>query len=450
MIKNANKKESKKALRKAKIVASRIRAKRNPFKFRSGTAKHQWLAKRHASEARFKLYGQLAVAFSIVFICYLVYGVLGNGIAAFKQSQIKLTIEVPVATGETYYDERNSYGKAIKAGLLARFPDVKDRRGKRDLKRLLSKASARQAYEAVTKQNAKAGDEIAVWMIAASNIDLLIKGKVDVTVDESLRLVKDISIGWVNDLKAEGAVRTVFNTSFFTNGDSRNPEEAGIATAMLGSFYSIVVCLLIAFPLGVASAIYLQEFAPKNWFTNLVEININNLAAVPSIIFGLIGLAIYLNFFGMPRSSALVGGCTLAMLVLPIIVIATRQALSSVPNSIRDAAVALGATNVQTVFQHVLPYSLSGILTGVVLSVARALGETAPLLMIGMMAFIADTPDGITDPTTSMPIQIYLWADSPELGFAERTSAAILVLLCILVVVNVFAMYLRKRYEVKW
>jgi phosphate transport system permease protein len=251
-------------------------------------------------------------------------------------------------------------------------------------------------------------------------------------------------------LKSKGLLQLHFNMDFFTAGDSREPELAGYAVGMVGSLWVILVCLALALPLGVATAVYLEEFAPRHWLNEVIEVNINNLAAVPSIVFGLLGLSLYLNWLGMPRSSALVGGLTLAMLVLPTIIIATRAALRAIPASIRDAARGLGASELQVVCHHVLPLALPGMMTGVILGVARALGETAPLLMIGMVAFIADVPTLPTEPATVMPVQIYLWASSPEIGFAEKTSAAILCLLVMLLALNLVAIWLRNKYERRW
>jgi phosphate transport system permease protein len=428
--------------RHTKIAKKRIQKNKNPFVFRPQSSKQVqlWLSKRNAKEERFKYYGQGAILLSILFMISLVSALLSTGIGAFSQTQIQLSFDASKVSTL----ERSDYRNIIRDSLREAFPEATSRIEKRQLYELISNGGIAKL------ENTPLTESTDIWLPVSSTIDMYVKGKISADVDEHLRKVSDLQISWITQLQKQGKVRSVFNTDFFTEGDSRNPEEAGILTAVIGSFLTILTCLALAFPFGVASAIYLEEFASKSWFTQLIEININNLAAVPSIIFGLLGLSIYLNYFGMPRSSALVGGLTLALLILPVIVIATRNALQNVPQSVRAAAVALGATDVQVVFHHILPYSLPGIMTGVVLGVARALGETAPLLMIGMMAFIADIPGSITDPTTSLPIQIYLWADSPELGFAERTSAAILVLLGLLILVNLLAMALRKRFEIKW
>jgi phosphate transport system permease protein len=251
-------------------------------------------------------------------------------------------------------------------------------------------------------------------------------------------------------MQDQGLIESRFNTTFFTAGDSREPEQSGILSALKGSFYMLIVTLLLSFPIGVASAIYLEEFAPQNRWTDFIEVNINNLAAVPSIVFGLLGLAVFINFFTLPRSAPLVGGLVLTLMTLPTIIISGRAALKSVPPSIREAALGIGASRVQTVFYHVLPLALPGMLTGTIIGMAQALGESAPLLMIGMVAFIVDVPQGFTDPSTALPVQIYLWADSPERAFVERTSAAIMVLLAFLITMNALAVLLRKRFERRW
>jgi phosphate transport system permease protein len=267
---------------------------------------------------------------------------------------------------------------------------------------------------------------------------------------ESSRRLKDNALAWAWDLQEKGQIEKRFNTTFFTAGDSREPELAGIWGAAVGSFFTLIVTLLLSFPIGVAAAVYLEEYAPKNKWTDLIEVNINNLAAVPSIVFGLLGLAVFINFFGLPRSAPLVGGLVLTLMTLPTIIIASRAALKSVPPSIREAALGVGASRIQMMTHHVLPLALPGMLTGTIIGMAQALGETAPLLMIGMVAFIVDIPGGITDPAAVLPVQIYLWADSPERAFVERTSAAIMVLLGFLIVMNILAVFLRKKFERRW
>ena len=279
---------------------------------------------------------------------------------------------------------------------------------------------------------------------------MLRKGRIDRERVEAERRLKDQDLAWIDALSAEDTVRSTFNAGFFSGGDSREPELAGILGAVVGSVLTLAVTLALAFPLGVLTAVYLEAFAPKNRWTDLIEVNINNLAAVPSIVFGLLGLAVFLNVFHMPRSAPIVGGLTLALMTLPTIIITARVAIGAVPPSIHDGALAVGASPMQAVFHHVLPLAMPGILTGSIIGMARALGETAPLLMIGMVAFIADVPGGFNDPASVLPVQVYLWADSPERAFAEKTSAAILVLLVFLVAMNGLAIYLRKRFERRW
>ena len=245
-------------------------------------------------------------------------------------------------------------------------------------------------------------------------------------------------------------IRTAFNTTLFTNSDSREPEQAGIRGAVMGSFWTLLVTLIVSLPVGVSAAIYLEEFAPQNRLTDFIEININNLAAVPSIVFGLLGLAVFINFFGMPRSAPIVGGLVLSLMTLPTIIISSRAALKSVPPSIKEAALGIGASHMQVVFHHTLPLAMPGILTGSIIGMAQALGESAPLLMIGMVAFIVDVPGGIFDSATVLPVQIYLWSDSPERAFTALTAATILVLLAFLTAMNAIAIYLRRRFERRW
>jgi phosphate transport system permease protein len=279
---------------------------------------------------------------------------------------------------------------------------------------------------------------------------MLVKGNIDAGLDEALRPISDRQVGWIEALSADGSLETRFNTALFTNGDSRDPELAGIKGALMGSFFMLLVTVALAFPVGVAAAIYLEEFAPKNRWADLIEVNINNLAAVPSIVFGLLGLAVFINWMALPRSAPLVGGLVLSLLTLPVIIIASRASIQAVPPSIREAALGIGASRMQMVFHHVLPLALPGMLTGTIIGMSRALGESAPLLMIGMVAFIVDVPGGFTDPATALPVQVYLWADSPERAFAERTSAAIIVLLGFLLIMNFAAVVIRKRMERKW
>jgi phosphate transport system permease protein len=289
-----------------------------------------------------------------------------------------------------------------------------------------------------------------VWVLADDDIDTYIKSRGDTIEDAFTERLTEKQIVWVEALLANGEIEKRLNRGFFQNGDSREPEQAGIRGALMGSLFTLFVTFALSFPIGIAAAIYLEEYAEKNRFTDFIEVNINNLAAVPSIIFGLLGLAIFINFFEMQRSIPLVGGLVLTLMTLPTIIITSRAAIRSVPPSIKEAAAGIGASKMQIILHHVLPLAMPGMLTGAIIGMAQALGETAPLLMIGMVAFIVDIPGAINDPATALPVQIFLWADSPERAFVERTSAAIMVLLAFLITMNTVAVWLRKRLETKW
>jgi phosphate transport system permease protein len=294
------------------------------------------------------------------------------------------------------------------------------------------------------------GSRQTVWLPASDEVDQLTKGVIPRDVPESQRRVSDLQLAWIDELAADGVLEQRLNIDFFTRANSQEPEVAGVWGAVVGSFYTMAVTLALAFPVAVGSAVYLEEFAPKNVWTDLLEVVINNLAAVPSIIFGLLGLAIFLNFLRLPRSTPLVGGMVLALMILPVIIISSRAALKAVPPSVREGALAAGASHLQVVWYHVLPLALPGILTGTILSMAQALGETAPHLLVGMVAFIVQTPGGITESASVLPVQIFLWSTSPERGFVEKTAAAIMVLLAFLIVMNALAIYLRHRLERRW
>jgi phosphate transport system permease protein len=422
--------------------------------------KQKWHKKRLASEIRFQWYGRAALGLAVLMLLLLVGSLLTRGASGFAQSQIRLNVNfdeklIALETGEELDGLPPSrYMPLVRDSLKKRFPEVTEKSDLRKLYALVGSNSWLELKKILESDHNLLGKSQDFWLPLASNEDLFIKGKISAQTPEDERKIKDIQIKWLNDFAQSGDLRKSFNVSFFTRGDSRSPESAGFLAAMTGSALTLIICLAVAFPLGVATAVYLEEFASKNGWrgkvVDFIEVNINNLAAVPSIVFGLLGLAVYINVLGMPRSAALVGGATLAMMILPVIIIATRTALKSIPNSIRDAARALGATPVQMVWHHTLPLSMPGIMTGTILGMARAIGETAPLLMIGMVAFVADVPHGFTDPATAMPVQIYLWASSPEAGFVEKTAAGILVLLALLISMNATAIYLRKKFEVRW
>jgi len=414
------------------------------------------LKRRYAAERRFRLLGLAAVVMGLLFVALLFADIVIKGHTAFLQTYIQLPIhfdaEVIDPTGERDPKtlKRANYRTLWRDALREAFPSVSGRQDLRQLYGILSIGVSEQLRDMVQSDPDLIGTTQPVWLLADDDVDMLIKGHIDRDLPEADRRVKDGAIAWIEALEAKGAVRKQFNRLFFTNGTSREPELAGIAGALAGSFYTLLLTLLFSFPLAAAAALYLEEFAPKNRWTDLIEVNINNLAAVPSIVFGLLGLAVFINFFGVPRSTPLVGALVLTLMTLPTIIIASRAALKSVPPSIREAALGVGASPLQTQFHHVLPLALPGMLTGTIIGMAQALGETAPLLMIGMIAFIVDVPSGATDAATVLPVQIFLWADSPERGFVERTSAAIMVLLAFLILMNLTAVMLRKRFERRW
>ena len=426
-----------------------------PDTFKHSEAIKASLKKRYARERRFQWYGRLAVLTGFVFLFILLFDIVSKGYPAFTQQFIKVSVNLdldkldlpPNATQEQLFNA--NYLGVIKASLREMFPDVSGRKDKQQLYRLLSVGAEYNLRDMVIENPKLLGHTNDIWLRAHSESGSYLKGQVDVAMPESDRRVKDLQVGWLDKLAAEGRTESRFNVAFFTNGDSREPEMAGIRVALYGSFFTLLVTFAIAFPIGVFSAVYLEEFAPRNRLTDLIEININNLAAVPSIVFGLLGLAVFINFFDLPRSAPLVGGIVLSLMTLPTIIITSRAAIQSVSPSIREAALGVGASRLQTVFHHVLPVAMPGILTGSIIGMAQALGESAPLLMIGMVAFIMDVPGGVTDPATVLPVQVYLWADSPERGFTEKTSAAIMVLMGFLIVMNALAVYLRKRFELK-
>ena len=362
----------------------------------------------------------LTAILMIIFFATLGY----RGIGAFTQTKIEVDVVEVQSTSKKSINEA-----------MYRLVKEPDRTTKKGLRQLVTP----NAYSTI--DITEAGTYV---LVAHTNVDMYVKGVYDKLTD-SQREIVDILI-------SDGKIYRTWNWSFWTNSDSRSPEIAGIWGAMVGTFYTIGLALMFAFPIGVGCATYMEEFPKKrnSWTYDFMEININNLAAVPSIVYGLLGLAVFIQFFGMPRSASLVGGLTLGILTLPTIVIACRTALRTVPQSVRDASNGLGASRLQTTIYQVLPAALPGIITGTIIGIARAIGESAPLLMIGMVAFILTAPTGILDPATSLPVQIYLWADSPERGFAEKTSAAILILLLILVTLNLLAIWLRKRFEIKW
>jgi phosphate transport system permease protein len=414
------------------------------------------LKARYGREARFKAYGIAAVGVAVASLFLLLGSIILEGYSAFRTTEVRLEVMIDPdrfdPPGQTTPEVLRTadYQNMIRQALLKAFPEVTNRQAQRRLTGMVSGSASDSIRNMVLADPTIIGKTVTVWVLAHSDYDMLQKGKIERDAPEDQRKIKDDQLGWWGKLESAGAVRTTFNTTFLAGSNSREPEVAGMWGAIIGSFYTLLITLLLAFPIGVMTAVYLEEFAPKNRFTDLIEVNINNLAAVPSIVFGLLGLAVFLQFFGLPRSSALVGGIVLALMSLPVIIIAGRAALRAVPPSIRTAAIGLGASRVQVVVHHVLPLAMPGMLTGTILSMAHALGETAPLLMIGMNAFIVDIPNGPLQAASVLPVQVFMWADSPERGFTEKTSAAIIVLLLFLLVMNGFAIYLRKKFERRW
>lgn len=411
------------------------------------------LGARRRRERLFQIIGILATAVGIVFLSVFFFTLIQQGASAFGQTFVKLDIEfsasalAPAGELELEYAD---FDAIARNALKRQFPDVSTRSDRRQLNQLISIAAGYQIRDLIIGNPELLDTTRTIWVPASASIDMLIKGNIDSSLDEALRPVSDVQLGWVQELQNLGRLERRFNSALFTNGDSREPELAGIKGALMGSLYMLVVTIALAFPIGVAAAIYLEEFAPKSRWADVIEVNINNLAAVPSIVFGLLGLAVFINWAALPRSAPLVGGLVLSLLTLPVIIIASRAAIKAVPPSIREAALGLGASRMQVVFHHIMPLALPGMLTGAIIGMSRALGESAPLLMIGMVAFIVDVPGGFRDPATALPVQIFLWADSPERAFAERTSAAIIVLLGFLLLMNLTAVIIRKRMERKW
>ena len=417
---------------------------------------NQNLKKRYRAEKRFRAYGIAAILFGLACLVVLFTDIIGKGHSAFLQTYVYIDVNFEAEQLEILdaSDKKQlavaDYQGLIKKALRTQFSDATSRRDKRDLYSLVSNGAGFTLRSMLENDPSLLNQTVGVWLLADDDIDTYIKSRNSDGSEAFTARMKDKQLVWVETLLANGHIEKRFNTTFFTNGDSREPEQAGIAGAIAGSLFTLLVTIALSFPIGVAAAVYLEEYAPTNGFTDFIEVNINNLAAVPSIIFGLLGLAIFIGFFEMHRSIPLVGGLVLTLMTLPTIIISSRAAIKSVPPSIKDAALGLGASKMQVVIHHVLPLAMPGMLTGAIIGFAQALGETAPLLMIGMVAFIVDIPGGVSDPATVLPVQIFLWSDSPERAFVERTSAAIMVLLAFLITMNTLAIWLRKRLERRW
>ncbi len=408
----------------------------------ASTAMQRRIRRRYAAERRFRLLGLGAILIAAGFLAFLLITMVANGARGFTQTEVRLDVDFPRST--LILDPAALEGDGAEAALAAAdFAGVTAAAARDQLgtggERLISEGAWVRVRDAVRAEPALLNGRAPIWVPAASELDLAAKSDGDPAFEQAHRR-----------LESEGRARTGFSASFLVGADSTDPTLVGIWGAFKGSLLTMLVTLALAFPIGVLSALYLEEYAPRNRFTDIIEVSINNLAAVPSIIFGLLGLAVFLNTMGLPRSAPIVGGLTLALMTMPVIVIAGRNAIKSVPPSIRDAALGIGASPIQVVFHHVLPLALPGILTGTIIGMARALGETAPLLMIGMRAFISSPPSGFSDPATVLPVQIFLWSDEVSRGFVEKTSAAIIVLLVFLLAMNGLAIYLRNKFERRW
>ena len=405
---------------------------------------------RYAADRRLQIYGMTAVCFALGFLAILLGTLTFTGYRAFTQSVA--TVEIDFSTQEI---DRNDLAGAnwrtiARDAILATAPGELSRADERGYMSLFTSSAPYLIREEVLADPSVLDKRHSYRIPLSDPFDQLAKGQVNREAPENQRRVSDQQIAWYDHLVEQGVISQPFNWGLFFNSDSRFPELAGLAGAISGSFWALLVCFMISFPIGIAAAIYLEEFAPKNKLTDIIEVNINNLAAVPSVVFGLLGLAVFLGWFGLPRSVPLVGGLVLSLMTLPTLIIVTRAALKSVPSSIREAALGVGASKHEAIFHHILPLSMPTIMTGTIIGLAQALGETAPLLLIGMNAFITSPPAGVMEASTALPTQIFIWADSPERGFVARTSAAILVLIGFLILMNAIAIFLRQRFERRW
>jgi phosphate transport system permease protein len=413
----------------------------------------QSLKRRYRKERRFRLYGMTAIAIALLSLVVLFTDIIGKGYTGFIKTT--MTLEVVLDGEQMYLDDASDkdqmsmadFQAPIITALQKHFPEVEERKDLRELSRLAGSYASNQIKDLLARQPELLGTTQTMEFLVHDTVSVYVKHADN--PDYSIRLSEQQQ-RWVDELVEKGVVDTGFNDVFFSRGDSREPSNAGILGAIVGSLLTMVVTLVIAFPMGVAAAVYLEEFAPQNKFTDFIEVNINNLAAVPSIIFGLLGLAVFIGVFGLPRSVPVLGGLVLALMTLPTIIISSRAAIKSVPPSIREAAEGIGASKMQVVLHHVVPLAMPGMMTGSIIGMAQALGETAPLLLIGMVAFIVEIPDGFFSSATVLPVQIYLWASSAEQGFVELASAGIMILLSFMITMNALAIWLRKRLERRW
>ena len=416
------------------------------------------LNKRLNSEKRFRIYCIGAMSFALAWVLILFLNIFSSGYSAFYRTVIQ--VDVPflnLIEDTTQFSEMSSedinnlsmYSFSKKA-IYGLFPDIEEKKDKKMLIRLFSIEFEQEIREFLKSNKSNINETETIYLTASDDVDQVNKGNYPRDLDEDKRRIKDIQLLFFDDLVDRGLVSYEFNLPFLMRGDSREPELAGVGGSIVGSLFTILVVLILSFPIGIFAAIYLEEFAPKNRVTDFIEININNLAAVPSIVFGLLGLGIILNTFGLPRSTPLVGGIVLSLMTLPTIIIATRASLRAVPPSIREGALAVGATKMQAVMHHVVPVAMPGALTGTIIGLAQALGETAPLLLIGMVAFVVDVPQTPLDASASLPVQVYLWSESAERGYVEKTSATIMMLLGFLILMNLAAVLIRRKFVTKW
>ena len=413
------------------------------------------IAKRRAKDKRLKFYGRAAISLAVCFLLILFYSIFLKGYSGFFQYYVTLDINFDRERIDPKGDlSDNSLfdGEAstIVNESLFSIIQPQGRKAKKQAKKIVSSGKDIRIAKMVKNDPSLFGTITKVKFALDDDIDSFLRGYIKRETPESERRISNKVIEYIDKLNEEGRISYEFSDYILTGSASGNPEMAGIKGAFIGSMLTLSVCLLIAFPLGVATAIYLEEIAKKNKITEFIEVNINNLAAVPSVVFGIMGLAIFISIFGMPRSIPLVGGMVLALMTLPTIIISSRAAIRAVPPSVRDAAYGIGASKLQVIFHHVIPLAMPGMLTGTIIGMAQALGETAPLLMIGMVAFIVDVPNSVVDPGTVLPVQIFMWADFAERMFIQKTSAAIIVLLGFLISMNALAVYLRKKLERRW
>ena len=423
-------------------------------------ATREWRSgSRYRSEVIFRLMGGLSIVIALTFLVLLLSGVIFKGFGAFWKTTITFPVQIPAQEQKVEHDYDQKFLEGLTQVLeipsLAHTPLEKlptsQLETARQLRELLSPLAGVMLHQSLREQGTSSTIQ-QVTIRTSDAVDAAIKEGIlkKSFPKERIQQITSQQWTWLKTLERKGLLHSEFNKQFFTGNDSREPEYAGIWGALVGSFYTLTITLILSLILGVSTALYLCEFSPRNGFTSFIEVNVANLAAIPSIIFGLLAVSIFLNFLKMPRSSSLLGGITLSLIMMPTVVVATKAALKAVPKTIREAARGLGASRVQVAFHHVLPLAVPGILTGTILGLARALGESAPLLMIGMVAFIAQTPASLTDPATVLPVQIFIWARNPERGFVENTAAAIIVLLVVLVVMSLSAFFLRKKFERKW